>query len=114
LKLRLHPAELGAVEIKLERNNSGTLNAYFQTETDGARAALSQNLEQLRDSLQNAGFQIGQLEITNGSNSSTANQHRENHSRHSETVENYNFSRSSETPDDLESNASNRLLSLLA
>jgi flagellar hook-length control protein FliK len=114
LKMRLHPAELGTVEIKLERNSSGTLNAYFQTETEGARAALTNNLDQLRDSLQNAGWQIGQMEITNGSLSSTADHHRENRSRQSESVENYNFSRSSETPDDLEQNNSNRLLSLLA
>ncbi|MEP6901840.1 MAG: flagellar hook-length control protein FliK [Actinomycetota bacterium] len=114
LKMRLHPAELGTVEIILERNSSGTLNACFQTETEGARQALTKNLDQLRDSLQNAGWQIGRMEITNGSLSSTADGHRENPSRQSESVENYNFSRSSETPDDLEQNNSNRLLSLLA
>ncbi len=114
LKMRLHPAELGTVEIKLERNSSGTLNAYFQTETEGAREALTNNLDQLRDSLQNAGWQIGQMEITYGSLSSTANQHRENASRQSESVENHNLDRSSEKPDDSDQNSSNRLLSLLA
>lgn len=114
LSLRLHPAELGTIEIKLERNSSGMLNAFFQTDTDGARQVLTNSLEQLRDSLQNAGWQIGQLEITNGSNSSTANQHRENNSRQFESVGNYDFNRSSEKPDDLERNSSNRLLSLLA
>ncbi len=114
LRMRLHPAELGTIEIKLERNDSGTLNAYFKTETDGARAALTSNLEQLRETLQNAGWQIGQMEITNSPTASTANQHRENNQRQSESVENYNFSRSSETPDELEPAASNRLLSLLA
>ena len=112
--MRLHPADLGSVEIRLEKNNAGTLNAYFRTETDGAKQALTQNLEQLRDSLQNAGWQIGQMEITNSSSSSTAGQHHQNNPRQSESVENYNFSRSSDKPDDLEQNSSNRLLSLLA
>jgi hypothetical protein len=114
LKLRLHPAELGTVEIRLEKNSSGTLNAYFQTETEGARQALTQNLDQLRDSLQNAGWQVGQMEISNGANSSTANQHRESNSRQSDGLENFNFGRSSDKPDAVEENSSNRLLSLLA
>jgi hypothetical protein len=114
LKMRLHPAELGTIEIKLERNNAGTLNAFFKTETEGARTALTNNLEQLRDSLQNAGWQIGQMEITSGSFSSTAEQHREKHSRQTESAADPNFSRSSEQPDDMEQNSSNRLLSLLA
>ncbi|MEK7724445.1 MAG: flagellar hook-length control protein FliK [Acidobacteriota bacterium] len=114
LKMRLNPAELGTVEITLERDKSGVLHAQFKTETEGARQALSNGLEQLRDSLQNAGWDIGQLNITNGSTSTTDNQTRQNHQPKSEWIENFIFNRSSEQPDETENNSPTRLLNLLA
>jgi hypothetical protein len=66
LKMRLHPAELGTVEITLERNEAGVLDAHLKTSNDTARDILSKGLDQLRDSLQNAGWQIGQMEISTG------------------------------------------------
>lgn len=114
LKMRLHPAELGAVEITIEKSNSGALNAYFQTETDGARQALSQNIEQLRDTLQQAGWQVGQMEISTGAGSSNAGQQRDQNARQSAPVEDFNFSRNSNKPYASEQKSHNRLLSLLA
>lgn len=72
LKMRLHPAELGTVEIRLEKDAvSGKLNAHFQTESETTKQILTQSLDQLRDSLQNSGWQIEQLEISCNSFSSS-------------------------------------------
>lgn len=114
LKLRLHPAELGTVEITLERDSSGVLNAHFKTETEGAREVLSNGLEMLRESLQKAGWEVGQMDISNGSNSSTNNQNRQNQQQKSEWIENFIFNRSAEQPDESENNSPTRLLNLLA
>jgi hypothetical protein len=66
LKMRLHPAELGTVEIRLEKNDAGVLEAHFKTDTDTARHFLTQGLDALRHSLQNAGWQVGRVEISTG------------------------------------------------
>jgi flagellar hook-length control protein FliK len=114
LKLRLNPAELGTVEITLEKNSSGVLSAHFKTENESARQALSNGLEQLRDTLQNNGWNIGQMEISNGSSSSTNHQPQQHNQQKSEWIENFSFNRSSEKPDDSENNSPARLLNLLA
>lgn len=115
LRLRLHPAELGTVEITLERDSSGVLNAHFKTETEGAKQALSNGLEMLRENLQKAGWEIGQMDISNGSsNSATDNQNRQNNQQKSEWIENFIFNRSAEQPDESENNSPTRLLNLLA
>jgi flagellar hook-length control protein FliK len=72
LKMRLHPAELGTVEIRLEKNSAGVLEAHFKTDTDTAKHFLTQGLDALRNSLQNAGWQVGRVEISTGAFSSTA------------------------------------------
>ena len=76
LKMRLRPAELGAVEIKLEKSESGKLRAHFQTETESARQILVERSEQLRESLQNSGWQIEKLEISCDSFSSAGQSER--------------------------------------
>lgn len=118
LKLRLHPAELGSVEVTVERNHNGTLNAFFQTDSESAKQFLGQNIEQLRSDLQSAGWKVGQMEITYGSNSQTSHQQhqhqQENTARQSVPVENFNFSRSTDSPDSTTTKQQNRLLSLLA
>ncbi len=72
LKMRLHPAELGTVEIRLEKNAAGVLEAHFKTDTDTAKHFLTQGLDALRHSLQNAGWQVGRVEISTGAFSTTA------------------------------------------
>lgn len=114
LKLRLHPAELGTVEITLEKNSSGVLNAHFKTETADAQQALSKGLEQLRDNLQNSGWEIGKMEISNGSTSTTDNNHRQQNQSKTESRENFTFNQSSEQLDETENSSPKRLLNLLA
>jgi hypothetical protein len=70
LKMRLHPAELGTVEIRLEKNDAGVLEAHFRTDNDAAKHFLTQGLDQLRISLQNAGWNIGKVEVTSSAFSS--------------------------------------------
>jgi hypothetical protein len=69
LKMRLNPAELGAVEITLEKNSSGSISAHFQTENEKTRQILSESLMQLRASLENSGWHVGNLNISCGASS---------------------------------------------
>lgn len=71
LKMRLHPAELGTVEIHLEKNANGHLQAHFSTETETARTALHENIDQLRNTLEKAGWQIGTVEVSSSTTSTT-------------------------------------------
>lgn len=88
LKMRLNPVELGAVEITLEKSASGKINAYFQTESETTRQVLNESIVQLRNSLENAGWQVGDLEISCNSFSSNGEERRENQSRQFGTAEN--------------------------
>lgn len=76
LKMRLNPAELGAVEIKIEKDSGGNLNAHFQTEREETRQILTDNLAELRDRLENSGLQLERIEISCGSFASTGNEAR--------------------------------------
>ena len=88
LKMRLNPDELGAVEITLEKSSTGKINAHFQTESEATRQILNESLNQLRDSLQNSGWQVGDLEISCNSSSSNGRERRENQSQQFGTTEN--------------------------
>ncbi len=119
MKMRLHPAELGAIEIKLEKNAAGKIIAHFQTETEAARQNLAQNIEQLRDSLQNSGCQVERLDVTCQQFSPNGGEQNANHSRHTEPIERQINSetasnRKSESQDDLKHNQTDRLLSIRA
>lgn len=85
LKMRLNPAELGEIEIRLERDASGKINAHIRTENETARHILSESLGQLRDSLQNSGLNIERLEVSCDPNQLSGNAQGENGSRQNET-----------------------------
>ena len=116
LKLRLRPAELGGVEISLEKSESGKLIAHFQTESETTREILVERFDDLQNALQNAGWQVEKLEISCNSSLSAGNENRDKQSRQPETAENKstqtdNFENVSETAED--SNP-NRLVNLRA
>ncbi len=118
MKMRLHPAELGAIEIKLEKNAEGKIVAHFQTETEATRQNLAQNIEHLRDSLQNAGWQVEQLDVTCQQFSPNGGDQNANHSQ-TEKIERQSekqtaVGRDSEEKNDLKPNELNRLLSVHA
>lgn len=88
LKLRLNPAELGGVEVSLERDAGGNISARFQASTETARNILIESLGQLRDSLQNSGLKVDNLEVSSDLAASNGNQNRDQQSRQAEQVEN--------------------------
>jgi len=113
MRMRLHPAELGTVDISLERNSNGRLNAHFNTANDNAREVLTQNLDQLRESLQNAGFQIGQLQVSSGSTPFSSANGQSDRGPQSESFQGHMSGSNTEQSDETEQDAS-RLLNLRA
>lgn len=73
IKLRLRPAELGAVEVKLERAESGKINARLITTLESTQHLFTQNISQLREALTEAGWQVDQLEVSCQSFQNAAN-----------------------------------------
>lgn len=115
LQFRLRPAEFGMIEIRLERDADGKLAAHFQTENDAVREILTENLDRLRESLQNSGWQIERLDVSVNSFGSGGQQSRENSSRQVETVENPKiFDADNEDKDESEQSSRTRLVSLRA
>ncbi len=64
IKLRLRPAELGTVEIRVEQNLDGKINAHLTTHLESTRQIFTENISELRSSLQQAGWQVDHLEIS--------------------------------------------------
>lgn len=114
LKLRLRPAELGAVEIKLEKSASGKLSAHFQTENETTRQILVERSEQLRDALQNSGWQIERLDISCNSSFSDGSENRESQSRETENVKVSSPQAITSGDDSEDDSNTNRLISLRA
>jgi Flagellar hook-length control protein FliK len=116
LKLRLRPAELGTVEIKLEKDASGKLTAHFQTETEATKQILVERFEGLQNALQNAGWQIDKLDFSTKSFSTAGNENRGDQSRQTETRENRNgqTERFEGVLDTKDESSTNRLVSLRA
>jgi flagellar hook-length control protein FliK len=115
LKMRLNPAELGAVEITIEKTSSGKISAHFHTESDSTKQILTENLDNLRGALQNSGLQIGNLEIS--SNSSDSSGQKENQSRQfyeNSTDSATNFDGNSDKKDEVKEINPNRLVNLRA
>ncbi len=60
--VRLHPEELGTVNISL-RLHEGVVRGSFLVETPEARELLSGNLEHIRQQLQEAGIAVGEFQV---------------------------------------------------
>ncbi|HEY6803266.1 MAG TPA: flagellar hook-length control protein FliK [Pyrinomonadaceae bacterium] len=73
VRLRLRPEELGQVDIQLSRDAAGKVSAQVVVERDSARAALSQSLPQLRETLERAGLQVDRLNVSSDSSSFAGN-----------------------------------------
>lgn len=120
LKMRLNPAELGGVEIKIEKDADGKINAHFTTEKEETRKILTENIAQLRDSLQDSGWQVERVEVSCDSFSFGGNDARENSSQANENAARNSFANTNEaggsanTKEDLNSEKSDRLLSVRA
>ena len=120
LKMRLNPAELGGVEIKIEKDANGKINAHFTTEKEETQKILTENIAQLRDSLQDSGWQVERVEVSCDSFSFGGNDARENSSQANENAARSSFANANEaggsanTKEDLNSEKSDRLLSVRA
>jgi flagellar hook-length control protein FliK len=114
IKLRLNPQELGTVEVMIERNETGGLNATFRTETVEAQHALSQNLETLRETLQNSGWQVGKMDVSSGADFSRGNQQPQQEGRGNARVLDFLNSADAAVPESGGGDRDNRLVSLLA
>ncbi len=128
LKLRLRPAELGLVEIKLEKTESGAIKVHFQTENEAARGVLADSFEQLKTSLEKSGWRVEQIEVAAqqlAANNGGERQPRSNDNGDGEPQarranaehkanETANFGGNHIESGDLKTNSSNRLLSVRA
>lgn len=63
LNIRLHPEELGSLNVTIEKNESGATNARFNVTTDQAQHELIASLGNLREALELAGVQVGELSV---------------------------------------------------
>ncbi|MFA9478651.1 flagellar hook-length control protein FliK [Phycisphaerales bacterium AB-hyl4] len=75
LTLRMTPPEMGTVRIQLSVQ-AGTVNAALHAENESARTLLSQQLSQLRQSLESQGLHVERLSVQSmtGSNSTNSAQ----------------------------------------
>jgi len=73
--LRLHPAELGSLQISL-KVEAGLVSAKLEVENATARDALLSNVQTLKDRLAEQGIKVGSFEVevsTDSSGSGTSN-----------------------------------------
>jgi flagellar hook-length control protein FliK len=116
LNFRLNPKELGEVELKLTRHKDGSISAHLTTERETARVSLTRSVDELRQSLEQAGVQVAKLQV---SSSTTSMDTSRRHER--DTAANSDEFRTTTTTNSNEPEASNtslanhdRLLSLRA
>jgi hypothetical protein len=64
LRLSLHPAELGRVEVEVARDAEGRVSAALTVEQADTAQALSQGIGQLRDALERAGVVVERLHVS--------------------------------------------------
>lgn len=100
LKMRLRPAELGEVEVRIERDSNGRINAHFQTSGENSHKIISENLPQLRESMQNAGLQVENLEVSSSPYSPNGEERREDRAREQHLSGNGRSSNEDEIPAD--------------
>ena len=74
VRIRLHPPELGALEISLNMKQQ-TLQASIITDTDAAREVLQQNLPQLQAKLAEQGIKVEKFELQTQTQDLTRQQH---------------------------------------
>lgn len=70
IRVRLHPEELGEIELRISRDSLGLLNARISTEHETARHILSLGINHLRATLEQAGLNVDRLDVFVQSNHS--------------------------------------------
>ncbi|GDY24202.1 flagellar hook-length control protein FliK [Agarivorans sp. Toyoura001] len=73
-EIRLDPAELGSMHIRLQINQEQQVSVQIQVQNPQAREALEQTMPRLREMLQQQGIELGQSQV-NQQNQGNASQH---------------------------------------
>ncbi|MDO6764745.1 flagellar hook-length control protein FliK [Agarivorans sp. 1_MG-2023] len=73
-EIRLDPAELGSMHIRLQMNQEQQVSVQIQVQNPQAREALEQTMPRLREMLEQQGIELGQSQV-NQQNQGNASQH---------------------------------------
>jgi flagellar hook-length control protein FliK len=63
LQMRLHPPELGSVRLTLSVKE-GEVRLAMETSTEAARQVITQNLDTLRNTLVQQGYEVGRMDVS--------------------------------------------------
>ncbi|GGA98502.1 flagellar hook-length control protein FliK [Agarivorans gilvus] len=72
-EIRLDPAELGSMHVRLQMNQDQQVSVHIQVQNPQAKEALEQTMPRLRDMLQQQGIELGQSQV-NQQHSGSASQ----------------------------------------
>lgn len=73
VRISLRPEELGQVDVQLSRDAAGKVSAQMLVERESTRVALSQSLQQLRETLERAGITVDRLQVSSETSSFAGN-----------------------------------------
>ncbi len=62
-EIRLDPAELGSMHVRLQMNQDQQVSVHIQVQNPQAKEALEQTMPRLRDMLQQQGIELGQSQV---------------------------------------------------
>ncbi|WP_221074137.1 flagellar hook-length control protein FliK [Agarivorans aestuarii] len=75
-EIRLDPAELGSMQIRLQMNPDQQVSVQIQVQNPQAREALEQTMPRLREMLQQQGIELGQNQVSQQNQGSASQQGR--------------------------------------
>ncbi|WP_432453619.1 MULTISPECIES: flagellar hook-length control protein FliK [unclassified Agarivorans] len=73
-EIRLDPAELGSMHVRLQMNHEQQVSVHIQVQNPQAREALEQTMPRLREMLQQQGIELGQSSVNQQHQGSSSNQ----------------------------------------
>ncbi|UQN41350.1 flagellar hook-length control protein FliK [Agarivorans sp. B2Z047] len=73
-EIRLDPAELGSMQIRLQMNQDQQVSVQIQVQNPQAREALEQTMPRLREMLQQQGIELGQNQVSQQNQGSASQQ----------------------------------------
>ena len=73
ITIRLNPPELGTMRIQVQIEGSA-VRAQFDVSTEAVRTLLQQQISQLKESLQQHGLNVDQLQVQTTSSSNSSNE----------------------------------------
>lgn len=114
VRLRLHPEEMGEVNVQVTRDAQGRVSAHLFAERATTGEALSQSLNHLRQELERAGVVVDKLDIRTESNLSPGGNSEQDPRYPKSEPRNHRLTTISETAENQIPASAERLLSLRA